>query len=114
MLKWINDILESRQEQQRLADQAKDLLAYKAKQEKLEELRDLRRITITNVMYLKSYLNTLRSVANCMKGSNAAETRKKRQGAKAQIKWLETKLKEEENMEIYWTNKLRDEGIIVT
>lgn len=114
MLKWINDIIESKQEQQRLTDQAKDMLANEARQEKLEELRDLRRITITNVMYLRSYLNVLRSVSNTMKGASAAETRKKRQGAKLQIKWVETKLKEEELMETYWTKQLSDEGIIIT
>lgn len=114
MLKWIKDIIESNQEQARLADQAKEVLAQQANKERLDELRDLRRITITNVIYLRSYLNVLRSVSNTIKGASAAETRKKRQGAKAQIKWVETKLQEEEYMETYWTNRLGDEGIIIT
>ncbi len=114
MIDWINDIIKSKREQVRLADQAKEVLHKQALQEKISELKDLRRITINNVMYLKSYLNTLRSVVNCMKGASAAETRKKRQGARDQIKWVETKLKEEELMEIYWANQLRDKGIIVT
>lgn len=114
MLKWINDIIESKQEQARLADQAKEVLAQQANREKRKELIDLRRITICNVRYLRSYLNTLNSVANCIKGGSAAETRKKRQGAKAQIKWVATKLKEEEYMEIYWNKQLSDEGIIIT
>lgn len=113
MLKWINNIIESKQEQERLAELAKKILAQQADREKLTELIDLRRITIGNVRYLRSYLNTLNSVSNCIKGGSAAETRKKRQGAKAQIKWVAGKLKEEESMEIYFNQRVQEQGKLI-
>jgi len=113
MLKWIKDIIESKQEQERLADQAKEVLVQQANKEKLTELIDLKRITITNARYLRSYLNVLRSVSFTTKGASAAETRKKRQWAKDKIKWVETKLKEEEAMEIYFSQQVREQGKLI-
>lgn len=48
-----------------------------------------------NVRYLRSYINTLRGTATSVQGSTAAETKRKRDGAKAQLEWLERKLEEE-------------------
>lgn len=114
MLKWINNILEQKQKQQELDAETKRQMQAQARKERVEELIDLRLITINNVRYLRSYINTLRSVSNTMKGETAGETRKKRAAARSQIKWLETKLKEEQAMEIYWDEQIEEEGILIT
>ena len=113
LLNWINDIADSYREQQRLNAEAKRRMQEKARKEREKELIELRLITINNVRYLRSYISTLRSMSNTIKGASAAETRKKRDWAKSQVKWLETKLKEEQYMEVYWNQKIQEEGILI-
>lgn len=51
--------------------------------------------SIDNVRYLSAYINTLRGNVHSMRGESAADTKRKRESAKSQLKWLERKLVEE-------------------
>ncbi len=107
MINWYNNWKNQKhqdQEEERLVEQ---LAREKARYAKLKELSELRLITLNNVRYIGSYINTLYSVVNCMKGNNAAETKRKREGARKKLKWLESKLIEEKGMLIYWESQMR-------
>ena len=101
--KWKNQKYQD-QEEKRLLEQ---LAREKARYTKLKELSELRLITLNNVRYISSYINTLHSVVNCMKGNNAAETKRKREGARKKLEWLKSKLIEEKGMLIHWENQMR-------
>ena len=71
-------------------------------EESIAELKDLLKISHNNVRYIRSYSNVLKSMSVTMKGSSAAETRRKRNWAKSKLEWLDSKLKEEQVMvELY-------------
>lgn len=101
--KWKNQIRQNQKEKGLLDKLARE----KARYAKLKELSELRLITLNNVRYLGSYISTLNSVVNCMKGNNAAETKRKREGARRKLIWLESKLIEEKGMLIHWENQMR-------
>ena len=103
MISWFNKIQEQRQEATRRKRQ-RDLELHKAM---LRETKELRLITINNVRYISGYLNTLHSVVNCVKGSSIAETKRKRDGARKKISWLEDKLEEEKAMVDYWNKRVK-------
>ena len=78
-------------------------------QNKRNELIDLRRITIGNVMYINSYINTLTSNLNSAKGNSAAETKRKRIWIRSKIDWLSNKLTEENAMFTYYDNLIKSQ-----
>ena len=78
-------------------------------QNKRNELIDLRRITIGNVMYINSYINTLTSNLNSAKGNSAAETKRKRIWIRSKIEWLSNKLTEENVMFTYYDNLIKSQ-----
>lgn len=63
--------------------------------ERREILPELFTQAQNNVRYLRCYINTLRGNANSVQGATAAETKRKRDGARDQLSWLERKLEEE-------------------
>jgi hypothetical protein len=65
-----------------------------------------------NVRYLRCYINTLRGNANSVQGATAAETKRKRDGAKDQLAWLERKLEEETVWAIHYGRLLGKTPII--
>ena len=75
--------------------------------ELIAELKDLLRITHNNVRYIRSYSNVLKGMSVTMKGSSAAETRRKRNWAKSKLEWLAYKLKEEQVMVELYTERLK-------
>ena len=66
-----------------------------AEQERTKILPDLLEQSHSNVRYIRSHINTLRGNANSVQGATAADTKRRRDGAKAQLEWLERKLDEE-------------------
>jgi hypothetical protein len=78
-------------------------------QNKRNELIDLRRITIGNVMYINSYINTLNSNLNSAKGNSAAETKRKRIWIRSKMEWLANKLTEENAMFTYYDNLIKSQ-----
>jgi hypothetical protein len=64
-------------------------------QERTEIIPDLFQQSHSNVGYIRSHINTLRGNANSVQGATAADTKRKRDGAKARLEWLERKLDEE-------------------
>lgn len=107
MINWFNKIQEQRREVEQRRVEAKrqrDLELHKAM---LRETKELRLITINNVRYISGYLSTLHSVVNCVKGSSVAETKRKRDGARKKISWLEDKLEEEKAMVDYWNKRVK-------
>jgi hypothetical protein len=107
MLDWYRKIQKQKQEQDKQKSLQLELERERLRFLKIKELTELRKITINNVRYIKSYLNTLHSVVNCMKGNSMAETKKKRASARKRIEWLSTKLIEEQGMIIHWERELR-------
>jgi hypothetical protein len=73
----------------------------------IKEVKELQLITINNVRYIKAYLNTLHSVVNYVKGNDVLETKRKKEWAKSNIKWLQSKLLEEESMILHWGKTLK-------
>ena len=107
MLDWYKKIKKQRQEAEETKKLLLELEREKRRYRKIKEFTELRKICIDNVRYIKSYLNTLHSVVNCMKGNSAAETKLKRESARKRIQWLESKLPEEEGMIIHWENQIK-------
>ena len=105
IVNWINEQIKHFKEVEALELKRKEQMlrhielqnAQKIEDER-NELIDLRRITINNVRYINSYMNTLKSNLNSAKGRNASETRKKRDWIRGKIGWLENKLTEEIGM----------------
>jgi hypothetical protein len=107
MLDWYKKIKKQRQEEEETKKLLLELKQEKNRYHKIKEFTELRKICIDNVRYIKSYLNTLYSVVNCMKGNSMAETKRKRASARKRIKWLESKLIEEKGMLIHWESQMR-------
>ena len=122
MINWIINKIKQDRESQRIrqAKYAKHLIDAENKKneerarlinikrkEKKQEFIELRLITINNTRYIRSYMNTLGSVLASSTGKNAAETRKKRDGARKKLEWLKCKLSEEESMTIYYDSLIK-------
>ena len=75
--------------------------------ESIAELKGLLTISHNNVRYIKSYSNVLKGMSVTMKGSSAAETRRKRTWAKSKLEWLASRLKEEQFMVELYTEQLK-------
>jgi hypothetical protein len=107
MINWFNKIQEQRREVEQRRVEARRQNDMKLRKARLQEIRELRLITINNVRYITGYLNILHSVVNCVKGSSIAETKRKRDGARKKISWLEDKLEEEKAMVDYWNKRVK-------
>lgn len=106
MIKFIKKYLERKaKEKQDRID--RELTRVSIKRERLiTELKALRLITINNAMYIRSSINVLNSAVNHAKGSNAAETKKKREFLRNRLDWLKLKQVEEEDMILYYDSIL--------
>ena len=107
MINWFNKIQEQRREVEQRRVEARRQHDIELRKAKLQEIRELRLITINNVRYITGYLNVLHSVVNCMKGNSMAETKRKREWARKKISWLEGKLEEEKAMVDYWDGRVK-------
>jgi len=107
MISWFNKIQEWRREVEERRARAQRQRDMELRKAQLQECKELRLITINNVRYISGYLSTLHSVVNCVKGSTAAETKRKRNQARKKISWLEGKLKEEKAMVDYWDMRVK-------
>ena len=106
MIKWFNKIQQERREAERRREISRQEELKRKRTAQIREVKALRLITINNVRYINSYLNTLHSVVNCMKGNSIAETKRKREWARKKIQWLESKLPEEQGMILHWEKTL--------
>lgn len=60
--------------------------------------------SLVNVRHISSTLKVLDSIQHTVKGDSAADTRKKRESAKARIEWYKRKLTEEKAMVKYFAD----------
>ena len=107
MISWFNKIQEQRREVEQRKARAQRQRDIELRKAQLQEIKELRLITINNVRYISGYLSTLHSVVNCVKGGSIAETKRKRDGARKKISWLEGKLEEEKAMVDYWDRRVK-------
>jgi hypothetical protein len=108
MISWFNKIQEQRQEAARRKRLAELQAAKAQKLARVREVEELRLITINNIRYIRSAINVFNSVVNTVKGQSAAETKKRRIAAQAQLKWYKLKLPEEEAMLNHWQKMLKN------
>lgn len=106
MIKFIKTYLDNKAgaEQERI-DQIK-IRTVKAKANWIKELRVLRLITINNARYIRSSINVLNGVVNHATGSNATETKRKKEFLRTRLEWLKVKQIEEESMVLYYDSLL--------
>ena len=107
MIGWFSKIQEERREAEQLKAKARRQRDRDLHKAVLQEIKELRLITINNVRYITGYLNVLHSVVNSMKGNSLAETKRKREWARKKITWLEGKLEEEKVMLDYWDIRVK-------
>ena len=107
MIKFITTYLEKRAKAKQ--DQIAKAKANfeKRKANWIKEVKALRLITIKNVSYIKSSINTIKGIVNHAKGSNAAETKRKREFLRNKLAWFKIKLSEEEGMIIHYNSLLK-------
>lgn len=107
MIKFIKTYLNNRAEaEQDQIDQRRARTA-RAKANWIKELKALRLITINNARYIRSSINVLNGVVNHAKGSNATETKRKREFLVTRLEWLKVKQEEEESMILYYDSLLK-------
>jgi hypothetical protein len=88
----INDIFSIRKRAKAARDHVESDLRKKEQRRMIPQLMTH---SIDNVRYIRAYINTLRGNIHHMKGESAADTKRKREGARSQLNWLEGKLSEE-------------------
>jgi len=107
MIKFIKTYMKKKEAEaqaQAEADRDRKLLA---KKNWIKEIKALRLITINNARYIRSSINVLNGAVNHAKGSNAAETKRKREFLRTRLNWLKGKQSEEESMIIYYDSLLK-------
>jgi len=107
MIKFIKTYLDNRAEAEQDRIDQRRARAAKAKANWIKELKALRLITIINARYIRSSINVLNGVVNHATGSNAAETKRKREFLRTRLEWLKGKQSEEESMIIYYDSLLK-------
>lgn len=107
MINFIKNYFKEQDEKRFQEDQRRHMQMLSLRKKELAETRELLRITNCNINYIKAYLNTLGSVANCTKGDTVSETRRKRQWVRAKIEWLNRKIEEELVMSHFYENKIK-------
>jgi hypothetical protein len=107
MIKLIKTYLNNRAEAEQDRIDQRRARAAKAKANLIKELKALRLITINNARYIRSSINVLNGAVNHAKGSNAAETKRKREFLRIRLEWLKVKQSEEESMIIHYDSLLK-------
>jgi len=107
MIKFIKTYLDNRAEAEQDRIDQRRARTTKAKANWIKELKSLRLITINNARYIRSSINVLNGVVNHAKGSNAAETKRRREFLLNRLEWLKVKQSEEESMIIHYNSLLK-------
>jgi hypothetical protein len=107
MFKLIKKYIEKRNQRRKCVEAQAINDELLAKAEKITENTELRTICINNVSYIESYINVLGANINHAKGTNAAETNRKRKSMRDRITWLNSKLSEEKAMVEYYCSLLK-------
>jgi len=107
VIKFIKTYLDQKSEAKQVELVNAKAREIKVKANWIKEIKDLRLITINNVRYINSSINTISGVINHAKGANAADTNRKRKFLRNRLAWLTVKQSEEEGMTIYYDSLLK-------